>query len=241
MKTRFNGDISIAGAILAGGRASRFEGKPKGLLRLPDGRTFIARLLAEMKSAGLETVVISANENELYTDLGVPVVPDITPSIGPLGGIEAVLNYYKHGPRAAFVNGIWSGRLTPPFESHYQGAAGAVLFLPCDLPSLTRHEIQRLLESYQQRPDVILAAETADGTRHPLCSVVPVALLERVSAAVHNEHLGMKRLWIELGAGAVRFDRPDRFFNINSQSDYDNQFKAMSTQKQIGKTTQPPE
>ena len=61
-----------------------------------------------MKSAGLETVVISANENELYTDLGVPVVPDITPSIGPLGGIEAVLNYYKHGPRAAFVNGIWS-------------------------------------------------------------------------------------------------------------------------------------
>ena len=44
-----------------------------------------------------------------------------------------------------------------------------------------------------------------------------------------------------LGAGAVRFDRPDRFFNINSQSDYDNQFKAMSTQKQIGKTTQPPE
>ncbi len=170
MKTRFNGDINtikrgpsaafdngilngqrrclsnpIAGAILAGGRASRFEGLPKGRLRLPDGRTLIARLLAEMKSAGLESVVVSANVNELYADLGVPVVPDITSSIGPLGGIEAVLNYYKHGSMAAFGNGIWSGWPTPSLKSHYQGAAGAVLFLPCDLPSLTRHEIRRLL------------------------------------------------------------------------------------------------
>jgi molybdopterin-guanine dinucleotide biosynthesis protein A len=216
MNARFNGDINIAGAILAGGRASRFEGRPKGLLHLPDGQTFIARLLAEMNGAGLDTVVISANEKEPYADLGALVIPDLRPSIGPLGGIEAVL-------------------------SHYRQKAGAVLFLPCDLPRLTRHEIQRLLDSFRQRPEGILSAETADGAGQPLCSVVPVAMLDQFSEAVRSGRFGMKKLWNELGAGAVRFDRSDRFFNINSQSDYDKLLTTISSLDPPGKTTRPAE
>ena len=216
MNTRFNGDINIAGAILAGGRASRFEGRPKGLLRLPDGQTFIARLLAEMTDAGLDTVVISANQNQPYADLGVPVIPDLRPSIGPLGGFEAVLK-------------------------HYRETAGAVLFLPCDLPRLTRHEIQQLLENFRHRPEGILSAETTDGAGQPLCSVVPVAMLDQFSEAVRTGRFGMKKLWRELGASAVQFDRPDRFFNINSQSDYDKLLATISSLDPPGKTTRPPE
>jgi molybdopterin-guanine dinucleotide biosynthesis protein A len=214
MNTRFNGDITIAGAILAGGRASRFDGRPKGLLRLPDGRTFVAKMLAEMRGAGLATVVVSANEKEPYVDLGVPVVSDLTPSIGPLGGIEAVLAFCRK-------------------------SAGAVLFVPCDLPGLTRHDIRFLLDGFQRRPLGILSAETADGIRHPLCSVVPVDLLDRISEAVRNGHLSIRRLWKEIGSGVVRFECPDRFCNINSPADYGNLFGAPTSPAPFGDAAPP--
>ena len=213
--------MHTAGAILAGGRASRFGGRPKGQLYLPNGQTFVSRLLVEMKSAGLGPVVVSADENEPYADLGVPVVPDLAVSAGPLGGIEAVLAYYR--------------------ASTYRDSIGAVLFLPCDLPGLTRQEIRRLLDGYRRRPDRILSAETADGARHPLCSVIPVALLDRISNAVRDGHLGIKRLWDELGAGTIRFDRLDRFFNINSKSDYDSLFKTSPSPAPPQDTTRPAE
>jgi len=102
----------IAAAILAGGRASRWQGRPKGLATLPDGRPMLAHTIAALRAVGLDDIAVIANDPTLYLHLGPPVVPDLRPGNGPLGGIEAAL-------------------------AHFQGRARAVLILPCDLPSLT--------------------------------------------------------------------------------------------------------
>ena len=81
----------IAAAILAGGKASRLGGRVKGFIQLGDGRTIIERLIGEVRGAGVSDVIICANEQESYRNLGLPIIADRRPDAGPLAGIEAVL------------------------------------------------------------------------------------------------------------------------------------------------------
>ena len=77
------------GVLVAGGRASRLGGVPKGLVRL-GGEPIAARtlrLFAELFPASL----VVANGPE-YRDLGVPVIPDRIPGKGPPAGVHAALH-----------------------------------------------------------------------------------------------------------------------------------------------------
>ncbi|HET6413468.1 MAG TPA: molybdenum cofactor guanylyltransferase [Anaeromyxobacter sp.] len=77
------------GVLVAGGRASRLGGVPKGLVRL-GGEPIAARtlrLFAELFPASL----VVANVPE-YRDLGVPVIPDRIPGKGPPAGVHAALH-----------------------------------------------------------------------------------------------------------------------------------------------------
>lgn len=188
--------MKIAGAILAGGRAIRFGGKPKGLIQLPTGETIIARLLDEMKSAGVAPCLISSNDEKHYTEFGVPVVPDLHPDCGPLGGIEAALNYFR-------------------------GKADGVFFLAGDTPFVTAGEIERLCGRFLENPDGIVFAVTADGKQHPLSAVVPLAKRRLIEQAVTVGHLSVKKLWQELDAVGVSFEHTERFRNINTLADFD--------------------
>ena len=76
-------------AILAGGRARRFGGRPKPLLPLGD-RRIVDRLLAALRAVA-DQVFIVANDCETYAGLGVPVHPDVLAGAGPLGGVHAAL------------------------------------------------------------------------------------------------------------------------------------------------------
>ena len=56
---------TVGGAILCGGKASRFGGKPKGLITLPDGQTIIGRMLDEFEKAGIaHTVLLSGDSKD---------------------------------------------------------------------------------------------------------------------------------------------------------------------------------
>ncbi|NIM20563.1 MAG: NTP transferase domain-containing protein [Candidatus Latescibacteria bacterium] len=187
--------MKIAGVILAGGKASRYNSQPKGLLELPSGETIIERLLSEMEAVGVRPRVICADDERLYAHLGVPVIPDITKDIGPLGGIEAALR-------------------------HFKDLVDAVLFLPCDTPNITAVELRELCDRFKSQASEILVAETDEGTWHPLCSVVHVGMYEEVARAVRERCLAVARLWRELGAASTRFEDAVRFANINVLGDF---------------------
>jgi molybdopterin-guanine dinucleotide biosynthesis protein A len=80
---------SLSAVVLAGGTASRM-GTVKALLPW-DGRPLIARV-AELLSGLADEVLIVTNDPEPYRFLNLPLVPDRTPGLGPLAGIEAGLS-----------------------------------------------------------------------------------------------------------------------------------------------------
>src|SRR5262245_5828165 len=77
--------MKITGVIQAGGRSVRMGGRPKALLEL-GGRRIIDRVV-EVVTAVTDDVLIVTNTPALYESLGLPMVPDVFPDHGSLGGI----------------------------------------------------------------------------------------------------------------------------------------------------------
>jgi molybdopterin-guanine dinucleotide biosynthesis protein A len=80
--------VIVAAAIIAGGKAERLGGKPKGLL-IVEGRRIIDRQLEALRE--FERVFIVANDPVPWSDLGLAIIPDRIPGAGPLAGLDAAL------------------------------------------------------------------------------------------------------------------------------------------------------
>ena len=180
---------------MAGGRSSRFGGFPKGTLKRPDGQRVVDHLLRIMAEAGVPQRVIVANDPQTYSDQVCPVIPDLRPGMGPLGGIEAALTHFR--------------------ESH-----DAVFFLPCDLPGLGTAQLKAVLQTYRQTGERLVVAETGLSRMEPLCSVVDVKLLDEIALSVSKGSLSVNALWRQLAAHAVRFEDPAPFCNVNREEDW---------------------
>jgi len=180
------------------------DGLIKGMIPTPDGRTVIRRLLDEFAAAGIDEAILVANDRGPYEHLGVTIVPDIRPGLGPLAGIEAALT--------------WSTRPGEPFD--------AVAFLPCDLPRITATEISALIAAFHGGRAHILVAETGKGFCQALCCVVHNDALPRVAARIDRGLLGVSAAWCDLGAATVHFDDEAAFANLNTPNDLD-QWKAL--------------
>jgi molybdopterin-guanine dinucleotide biosynthesis protein A len=101
-------------------------GSPKALMRL-GGRCLIERVLAALAPC-VDDVLVVTNSPDRYVFLGVPMVPDVLPDHGSLGGIYT-------GLRAA------SGE--------------AVLTVACDMPFL-QPEVVRLITGRAGEGDVVI-------------------------------------------------------------------------------------
>jgi molybdopterin-guanine dinucleotide biosynthesis protein A len=187
--------MKIAAAILAGGKAARLGGMCKGLLPAVSDGTLIQRLIGRLAAAGIDEVILAANDARPYARFGKTIVADLHPGAGPLAGIEAAL-------------------------CHLAGRYDAVLFLPCDVPNISADEITALLRAHASAPDRVVIARTVD-RGHPLCAVVPVASLSAVSAAIAEGRYRVGRLWRTLGAIAVRIHDARRLLNVNTPEDLD--------------------
>jgi molybdopterin-guanine dinucleotide biosynthesis protein A len=130
-----------AGYILAGG-ASRRMGQDKALLEGSGGPLLgrLSRIVAA--AAGGCTVVAPAGR---YEGLGVPVLSDLWPGEGPLGGILTVLEN---------TSALWN------------------LIVAVDMPLLDAEFLARLLAEARQGREALVPAHP-DGSLEPLCAVYP--------------------------------------------------------------------
>lgn len=118
--------MKVTGVIQAGGKSLRMGGAPKALMTL-GGRRIIERVLAALAPA-VEDVLIVTNAPALYAFLGLPMVSDVLPEHGSLGGIYT-------GLQAA--------------------TAGAVLTVACDMPFLCP-DVARLVVARAGEGDVVI-------------------------------------------------------------------------------------
>ena len=183
-------------AILAGGRARRFGGRPKLLLPL-GGRRIAERLLAALRAVA-DQVFIVADDCEAYAGLGLPVHPDVLAGAGPLGGVHAAL-CASRSSRTLVVAG--------------------------DMPFLHASFLDHLLQLASPAVDVAVP-RTRDGYQPLCAcyraSCIPV--LERRVAmralAAGEAVMAMRRR--EVGADEIEPFDPDGtlFFNVNTPADH---------------------
>ena len=81
---------TITGVILAGGKSSRM-GQNKALMAL-GGKRLVDRVVAVMRSV-FDALLMVTNTPEVYADLGVPMVQDVWPEKGSLGGIYSAIHH----------------------------------------------------------------------------------------------------------------------------------------------------
>jgi len=77
-------------AILAGGRATRFDGRDKGAL-LVGGRSIRDRQLHELSQVADEILLVGASVAPSVPGLTIRLVADRVRGAGPLGGLDAAL------------------------------------------------------------------------------------------------------------------------------------------------------
>jgi molybdopterin-guanine dinucleotide biosynthesis protein A len=118
--------VRVTGVIQAGGKSTRMGGEPKALLEL-GGRRIVERVLDAVRPV-VDDVLIVTNTPALYGFLGVPMVADVYPDHGSLGGIFS-------GLRAA--------------------AGDAAFTVACDMPFL-HPDVARLVTGRAGQGDVVI-------------------------------------------------------------------------------------
>ena len=189
--------------MLAGG-ASRRMGRDKALLTIePGGVPVISRVLAAVAQVA-DDVFIVAPDRAGYSDLGVPIVPDLRPGYGPLGGLETALRTARH--------------------DH-------CLVVSCDLPFIDP-SLLAWLAARPRRYDVLLpevpAADEPEGMARlqPLLAIYARSCLPAIEDLLAEGDVKLTRLVERLDAKRVgpdelrRHDPEHRsFFNMNSPAD----------------------
>ena len=89
-----NAELSSC-AILAGGRATRFDGRDKGALVVA-GQTILERQIAELSQITRDLLIVGG-ETPAAPLAGVRYVADLVPGCGPLGGLHAALTEREPG------------------------------------------------------------------------------------------------------------------------------------------------
>ncbi|OIR02017.1 molybdenum cofactor guanylyltransferase [mine drainage metagenome] len=185
-----------AGLILAGGEARRMGGGDKGRHGVA-GRPMLPDLLETLAGQGIVLALSANGPARRFADLGLPVLADAVPGLGPLGGLLTGLDW------AAAQGMAW------------------LLTAPCDTPFLPKDLLPRLAAAarMRERPAAVAAS---GGSRHPVAGLWSVSLRQDLRRFLLEE--GGRRMggWAER-CGAAEADWPaepvDPFFNVNHPAD----------------------
>lgn len=187
----------IRGAILAGGGATRFGGRPKGLERV-GGERILDRLVRVLVGALGELPLLVANAPDAAAwrpDLRT--VPDVRPGFGALGG-------------------IYTAVLESP---------APVVCLAWDMPFVSESLIHALADGLA-RADAVLPESGGRRGVEPLCAAYGPACGEAIAASLAAGDLRAIGFHDRIRVGILPLERvrsladPDLlFFNVNTADD----------------------
>jgi molybdopterin-guanine dinucleotide biosynthesis protein A len=183
--------MRLTGVIQAGGQSTRMGGEPKALLEL-GGERIIERVRGALDQV-TDDILIVTNTPDLYAFLGLPMVPDVFPDCGSLGGIYT-------GIKAA--------------------AGDAVFTVACDMPFLSP-DVMRLCSSRAGDADVV--APLVDGQWETLHACYARSCLDPIERRLRERRLKITGFFDEVRVLAIptaevaRLGRPDVvFMNVNT-------------------------
>ena len=187
----------VRGAILAGGGATRFEGKPKGL-ELVGGQRILDRLVKVMSSALGELPLLVANAPEaVHWRPHLRTVADVRPALGALGGIyTAVLE-----------------------------APAPVVCVAWDMPFVSESLIGALAQGLE-RDDAVLPQSTGRRGVEPLCAGYGPACGNAIAESLAAGDLRAIGFHDQIKVGILSLEQvrslgdPELlFFNVNTADD----------------------
>jgi len=183
---------NLTAAIIAGGKSRRF-GEPKALAFYKSKRLIDYALnLAQQISP---KVFLVNGRSVAFEDIDIPVINDIIPDIGPIGGLYTALS-----------------NSTTPF----------IAALPVDTPLLTMEAYQLLSKFMEKNRPVIAKSEKG---LEPLISIWPVVILPLIESQIQQGNYSLRAIFREKEAVIVDFPKvmkdynPHLFLNINYKKD----------------------
>jgi molybdopterin-guanine dinucleotide biosynthesis protein A len=188
---------SIRGAILAGGGATRFGGKPKGL-EIVGGERILDRLVVAMSSAIGEPPLLVANAPDAESwrpDLRT--IPDVRPGLGALGGIYTAV----------------------------AEAPAPVVCVAWDMPFVSEALIQALAAGLEQH-DAVLPESDGRRGMEPLCAAYGGACRDAIADSLTAGDLRAIGFHDRIRVGILSLaevraltDPELVFFNVNTADD----------------------
>lgn len=126
---------SITGALLAGGRGRRMNGRDKGLVEVA-GRLMIEHAIARFRPQVDELLIVANRNLEIYQSLGYRVLNDqLSGYAGPLAGIATALSH---------------------------STSSCVAIAPCDSPFMPLDLVSRLSQALTDQDAEISVARAVD-------------------------------------------------------------------------------
>ena len=188
----------MSAAILAGGRATRFDGHDKSALVVA-GWTILDRQIAELSQLTTDLLIVGG-DSRAAVPTPVRRVADHLPGCGPLGGLHAALS---------------------------EALGGVVVVVACDMPYVSAPLLRHFLALMNgaDRPDIVVP-RTERGY-HPLCAVYTRACLGPIARRLADGRLKVDALFDDVPVRVVTADSlaafgdPDRLLaNVNTPLEY---------------------
>jgi molybdopterin-guanine dinucleotide biosynthesis protein A len=187
----------VRGAILAGGGATRFEGKPKGL-ELVGGERILDRLVRTLELAlGVPPLLVANAPDASSWRHDLRTVSDLRPGLGSLGGIYTAV----------------------------MSAPAPVVCVAWDMPFVSEPLIRALAQGLEQYDAVLPASEGRRGVE-PLCAAYGPGCGPAISASLDAGDLRAIGFHRQIRVGILSLDEvqaladPDLvFFNVNTAGD----------------------
>jgi molybdopterin-guanine dinucleotide biosynthesis protein A len=186
------------GAILAGGRSSRF-GSPKTFVDVA-GLPMLLRVRSALAAAVRD--VVAVGHDPLLSAAGLECRPDLRPGGGPMAGLQVAL--------------LWARE---------RGLPG-VLLAGCDMPFLSADLLRLIVERAAAAPFAVAPVGSMGGSPEPLCTWYSVECLPEVDQRLDRGQLAMRELLSLPGVAQIspsevrRFGDPSTLFmNVNTMAD----------------------
>jgi molybdopterin-guanine dinucleotide biosynthesis protein A len=142
--------MSLEAAVILAGGHSRRMGQPKALLPLA-GRPLIEHLIMRCQREVPRVLVAGCPQPGLYADLSVPVLTDVLPDCGPLGGIDTAIHYLLQVDQSAEA-----------FEA-------SIACIPCDGIDLPEHFFS-IMEQTLAGHELVFARDS-EGDHYLYCAL----------------------------------------------------------------------